>query len=324
MRASKGSAELLDLPRAGILFVMGAIALLSVQDAIIKWISGDYPVHELVFIRSPVALLLLLPIIYFEGGLSSLRSGQYRLQFLRGGLMFLASTFFFMGIAALPLADVVALTFVSPLFVAVLSVLFLGEKVGPRRWLAILVGFAGVVIMLRPGSGVFDPAGLLAIGTALCLAATSVITRRLGRTDSGSSIAFYTTLFYLISSALVGLAIGHGRLAGEGHASLQFLLRRWVVPSWTDLFLLLFVGVVGGLSFYLMSQAYRVTRATVVVPFEYIAVPLSVLWGYLIWKELPGPHTVAGIALVVGSGLYVLWRESGPVPVAATAGETGA
>ncbi len=323
MRASKGSAELLDLPRAGILFVLGAIALLSVQDAIIKWISGDYPVHEIVFIRSPVALLLLLPIIYFEGGLSSLRSGQFHLQFLRGGLMFLASTFFFMAIAALPLADVVALTFVSPLFVAVLSVLFLGERVGPRRWLAIVVGFAGVVIMLRPGAGVFDPTGFLAIVTAFCLASTSVITRRLGRTDSGSSIAFYTAIFYLVSSAVVGLAIGHGRLAGEGHASLQFLLRRWVIPSWTDLTLLLLVGVVGGLSFYLMSQAYRVTRATVVVPFEYIAVPLSVLWGFLIWRDLPGPHTIVGIVLVVGSGLYVLWRESGQAPAVGSAGELG-
>ena len=154
MRASNGSAELLDLPRAGILFVLGAIALVSVQDVTIKWISGDYPLHEIVFIRSPVALVLLLPIVYFEGGISSLHSGQFHLQLLRGGLMFLASTFFFMGIAALPLADVVALTFVSPLFIAVLSVLFLGERVGPRRWLAIVVGFAGVVIMLRPGAGV--------------------------------------------------------------------------------------------------------------------------------------------------------------------------
>ena len=297
--------------------------LLSVQDAIIKWISGKLPVNEIVFIRSPIALLLLAPIIYFEGGLPSLRSGQPRLQLLRGGLMFLAYTFFYMAIAALPLAEVVALSFVSPLFVTVLSVLFLGERVGPRRWLAIAVGFTGVVIMLRPGAGIFDPVGILVIVAAFCYAATSVITRPLGRTDSGSSIAFYTTVFYLASSAVVGLAIGHGRLAGAGHASLQFLLRRWVIPSWPDLGLLVLVGITTGLGFYLLSQAYRVTRVTAVVPFEYVAVPLSVLWGYLVWRDLPGLHTVVGIVLVVGSGLYVLWRESGRGPEESGAREGG-
>jgi S-adenosylmethionine uptake transporter len=150
-----------------------------------------------------------------------------------------------------------------------------------------------------------------------------VITRRLGRTDSGSSIAFYTTVFYLASSAVAGLAIGHGRLAGEGHASLQFLLRRWVIPSWPDLGLLVLIGLISGLGFYLFSQAYRVTRATAVVPFEYIAVPLSVLWGYLLWRDLPGLHTVVGIVLVVGSGLYVLWRESGRGPEESGAREGG-
>jgi drug/metabolite transporter (DMT)-like permease len=311
MQAGKGSTEPLDLPRAGILFVLGGIALISVQDVVIKWISGDYPVHEIVLIRSPIALLLLVPIIYLEGGLPALRSRQPRLQLLRGGLMFMAYTFFYMAIAALPLAEVVALSFVSPLFVTVLSVLVLGEKVGPRRWLAIAVGFAGVVIMLRPGASVFDPAGLLAVLAALCYASSSVITRRVGSTDSASSMAFYTTAFYLAASALVGLAIGHGQLAREGHASLEFLLRRWVLPSWPDTGWLVLVGLLAGLGFYLLSQAYRVTRATAVVPFEYVAVPISVFWGFVIWRELPGPHTVAGIVLVVGSGLYVLWRESG-------------
>lgn len=323
MRASEAPGELLDLPRTGVLFLLGAILLLSVQDVMVKWISGDYPVHEIVFVRSPVALLLLLPIVFFEGGLPSLRSGQPHLQLLRGALMFMAYTFFYMAIAALPLAEVVALSFVSPLFVTVLSVLVLGEEVGLRRWLAIAVGFVGVMVMLRPGAGVFDPAGLMVVVAALFWASTSVITRRLGRTDSGSSMAFYTTVFYLASSAVVGLAIGHGRFAGEGHASLQFLLRRWVIPSWPDLGLLVLIGLTAGLGFYLISQAYRVTRATAIVPFEYAAVPLSVLWGYLVWRELPGLHTLVGIVLVVGSGLYVLWRESRREPEVSRAREGG-
>jgi S-adenosylmethionine uptake transporter len=155
------------------------------------------------------------------------------------------------------------------------------------------------------------------IAGALCYASSSVLTRRLGRTDSGSSIAFYTTALFLVLSTAVGLAIGHGRLAGAGgaslagHASLQFLLRRWVVPTGTDLALLVVIGVIAGLGCYFFSQAYRVTRATAVVPFEYVAVPISVFWGYVIWQDLPGPHTIVGIILVVGSGLYVLWRESG-------------
>lgn len=304
------SVQLLDAPKKAIAFVFGGVLLFSLQDVAIKWISGGYPVHQIVFVRSLAALLPALLLVQIEGGLGLLRTRRPLFHLARAGTMLTAYTCFYLSVAALPLADAVAIAFVSPLFVTGLSALLLGERVGTRRWLAVLAGFAGVVIMLQPGSGVFEPAALLAVAGALAYALGAVATRRLGATERGSALAFYPMAFYLGVGALVGLAIGDGRFARSQHASLQFLLRAWTVPSWPDLAVMLLCGLFAAFGMYALSQAYRVSRVTVVAPFEYIAVPLSVVWGYLFWGDLPTGHTLLGILLVVGSGLYVLWRES--------------
>jgi drug/metabolite transporter (DMT)-like permease len=214
------------------------------------------------------------------------------------------------------------LTFSSPLFLTALSILILGERASWRRWTAVAAGFAGVVLMLRPGSSVFEPAAILAVAGAFFYALGGVQTRRIGSTESASAMAVYTTLFYLAAGSLIGLIGGRGLLATGGgsapvgsdaepvHASLQFLLRSWAMPTGLDLGRMALLGVIAALGFYFLSQAYRVARVTTVAPFEYLAVPISVLLGYLVWGDLPTGYTIAGAALVVGSGLYVLRRES--------------
>jgi drug/metabolite transporter (DMT)-like permease len=231
--------------------------------------------------------------------------------------MFMAYTCFYLALAAMPLVDTVALTFSSPLFLTALSILILGERASLRRWAAVATGFVGVLVMLRPGSSVFDPAALLAVAGALFYAVGGVQTRRLGGTESASAMAVYTTLFYLVAGGLVGLVAGQGLPAADAglggqpvHASLQFLLRPWGQPTAPDLGLMALLGVIAALGFYLLSQAYRVARVTAVAPFEYLAVPLSVALGYLVWGDVPTGYTIAGATLIVGSGLYVLRRES--------------
>ena len=306
MKDSDRPSDPLDNPRRGTAFIVAGVVVFSLQDAIIKGISGRYPVHEIVFIRSLVAIPVLLLLAHLEGGLASLRTGQGSLQLLRAISGFAAYTCFYLAVATLPLADSVTLFYSAPLFVTALSFPLLGERVRPRGWLGVCTGFVGVVIALRPGASMIDPAAVLPIVAALLYAVASIITRRLGRTDSGSSMAFYSTSFMLVAGATIGLAIGNGRWATGQHASLQFLLRAWAFPSWPDLGLIALCGVIAALGFYSLSQAYRVARAATIVPFEYIAVPLSVLWGYVFWNDLPRSHMIIGMLLILGSGIYVL------------------
>lgn len=307
----------LGAPQKGILFVVAGVTAFSMQDVAIKTMSGDYPVHEIVFIRSLVAILPIFVILQLEGGFGLLHTRRPRLHILRSGALLASYFCYYLAMAALPLADTVAIFFSAPLFVTALSVLILGERVSVRRWAAVLVGFLGVTIMMQPGAGLLDPAAALAILAALTYATGAVLTRRLGETDASAAMTFYTIVFYLTASACAGLALGRGGLAQGwkglapgSHASLQFLLRAWALPSWTDLGLMTLCGLFAALAFYCITQAYSITRATTVAPFEYVAVPLSVILGYAFWQDMPSLRTFVGMFLVVGSGLYVLRRAS--------------
>lgn len=299
-----------DAPVKGVLCVMAGIAIFSIQDVIIKSISGSYPVHQIVFFRSLVALPLLLVIAQIDGGLPQLRTRRPWAHILRGCAMLGSYTTYYLAIAALPLANAVALFFVAPLMITALSHFVLGEKAQLRRWLAVATGFVGVLVMTRPGGGTLEPAVLLAVLAALFYAISVIATRRLGATESGASLAFSVTLVYAGANGLLGVWLGDGALARDGHASLEFLLRAWLLPDWTDFALMAACGVIAAFGFYFLSQAYRLARATSVAPFEYIGLPLAALWGFLFWREVPDLSTLFGVVLIVGSGLYVLHRES--------------
>jgi len=302
-----------DHSRLGILFVVAGVSLFSVQDVIIKGISGSYPVHEIVFVRGLISAPAILLIAWLERQTAHLRTRRPGLHLLRASLFFLTYTCYYLGLATLPLADVVTLFFAAPLFVTALSVPLLGEKVRPREWLAVCAGFAGVVVAMRPGAMVIDPAAILPVLAALFYAIVCVITRRLGSTDSGSSIAFYSTTFMLVAGGAMGLLLGRGRLTAGQHASLQFLLRPWVLPSWPDLGLMALCGLIASVGYYCLAQAYRVAAAKVVAPFEYVAVPLGAVWGYMTWGDVPRAHVLLGMAIILGSGLYVLRQQRAAV-----------
>ena len=294
----------------GIACVLAGVALLSAQDATIKWLSGDYPLHQVILGRAVIAVALTLVMVRLEGGWGLLRSRRPGLHLARGLLLVVANISYFLALAAMPLAEAIAIFFVAPLFITALSVPFLGERVGPRRWLAVLAGLCGVVVMLRPGEGAINPVALLPVLAAFCYASMQILTRRLGVTDKASAMAFYVQLTFVVVSGATGLAIGDGRFAGSGEPSLEFLFRAWVWPGREDALLILLCGVLIAAAAYLLSQAYRIAEATVVAPFEYIAVPLSATWGILLWGDWPDLTAVFGIALIVGAGLLVFAREA--------------
>jgi drug/metabolite transporter (DMT)-like permease len=310
MKNLASSGEVLDAPLKGIAFLIAGVAVYSLHDVVIKWMSGDYPVHEIVFIRSLVAIVVILLIVRFEGGLESLRTRRPVVHLVRGCAFFMAYTCYYLSLASLPLAEAAALYFTAPLFLVALSVPLLREKVGVQRWLAVCIGFLGVLIILRPGASVVDPASILALLSALAYAISGVVTRRLGGTDSSSSMAFYTTVFYLSVTAVIGMVLGDGAFFSVGHDSMEFLLREWTLPSWSDLGLMALLGLIAASGFYFLAQAYRVAQATSVAPFEYFGLLLAVIWGYAFWGDFPDTYAIAGMVLVVGSGLYVLRCEA--------------
>lgn len=294
----------------GILCLVGAIAVLSASDSIIKWLSPTYALHEIMLYRGVVALAITLVFVWLEGGPSILRTRRPILHLIRGLLLVFANMFFFLGLATLPMAEAVSLFFVAPLFITALSQPVLGEQVGPMRWAAVLVGMIGVIIVLRPGSGLVSSAGLLPVAAAFCYAWLQMLTRRLGVTDKAATLSFYIQLCFVIVSAAVGVAIGDGRFSGGDNTILEFLLRAWTWPSVEHHLLLILCGTLIGLGSYLLSQAYRMAEAAAVAPFEYTGMPFAVFWGYYLWGDWPDWVTFSGAALIIGGGLIVFYRET--------------
>ena len=296
---------------AGAVWALASVFAFSTNDMLIKVLSGDYALHQIILIRSLIGMVVVLAVILpLSGGLGSVRTSRLGLHLLRGFAVVLSNLFFFMALAAMPLAEAVAIFFVCPLLISVASVVFLGETVGPRRWGAIGLGLVGVGIVLRPGSEAFQAASLLPLLAAVCYAAMHTLTRKIGATDGAGALIFYIQISFIVTSAAVGLVAGHGGWAGSGDPSLEFLLRAWVVPEWRDLAIMAFLGCASAAGGYAIGQAYRLSEAALVAPIEYVAIPMSVFWGWLIFAELPDAVAFGGIALILTAGLILVWRET--------------
>ena len=296
----------------GIFCAMAGAAILSVNDVAIKSLSGGYALHQVILTRSGISILFLLVFMGFIGGYGQILTRRPRAHLIRVSFVLLSNITYFLGLAALPLADAVAIAFVSPLVVTLLSVLVLGETVGPRRWAAVGLGMLGVIVMLRPGSGALQPAALLVFVSAFTYASTHMMTRRMRATESAATLNFYVQCGFILVSTLMGLTVGDGHLAGSADPSLAFLLRGWIWPPMADWAWFLATGLSVAIGGLMVSQAYRLCEAAVVAPFEYAAMPLAILWGLIFFDQIPDTTAWIGIALICGAGLYVLWRETMP------------
>jgi drug/metabolite transporter (DMT)-like permease len=220
-----------------------------------------------------------------------------------------------MGLAALPLADIAAIRFSGPLLITLLSVVILGEKVGPRRWLALLVGFLGVLLIVRPGSATFNLGSILILISVLFNALTVILTRKLQTNDSSATMAYYSSLVYLVAALVLAPLPAIVRDVPNAHPSIAFLIRAWSMPALIDLVIMAGLGLVWAGWMYFMSRAYSVAQASVIAPFEYVSLPINIMWGFLIWQEVPTIATLAGACLTLFSGLYLLYRERRERPV---------
>ncbi len=275
----------------GIYCMLAAVFLFSGMDALIKWASAVYPIGQIIFFRNLLAFVPVFIYVSQAGGLAVLRTRRLGGHIVRGIVGILSMVCIFSAFALMPLAEAVALALSAPIFMTALSVPLLGEQVGIRRWSAVIVGFVGVLIMTRPGTGVFQPVALLAVGGALFYALAMISIRRLGTTESSATTVFYFTLF----------------ATAAGAASLPF---QWVAPDLAGYLQLVGIGLVGGVAQLALTQAFRLAPVGLIAPFDYGALVFAVLFGYALWNEVPDAWIVAGSLVVIASGLYILYRET--------------
>jgi drug/metabolite transporter (DMT)-like permease len=278
-------------PAKGIgLMLIGGLVL-TMSDTATKWLTGSYPVGQIMAIR---ALFTLIPITLFvwqNGGLRSLRIGNFKMQFLRAACAVASSFLFVWGLVHLPLADAIALAFSGPLFVTAMASPLLGEHVGWRRWSAVCLGFVGVLVMVRPTGEAMRWAALLPLCAASMGALRDVVTRLIRMSDSPVAILAFTM-------AAVALA---------GFATLPF---GWKPVAWEDLLIMAAAGILVGSAQYLVIHAFHIAEASLIIPFKYLTLIWAALFGFMIWGHVPDQWIIAGAVLVVGSGLYIMHRET--------------
>ncbi len=273
-------------------YLMTGVACGLGLDLCAKWLLADYPLQQFVFLRSLLGLLVFIAISRWYGGLSSLKTRRWRWHALRTVLASIAMFGFFYGLTQMPLVNTLTLAFTAPLIVTALSVPILGEHVGWRRWAAVLVGFTGVLVILRPGAGLINLASLAVLAAAAAYAGLAITARKLAATETTYAMSVYV-------------------IAGPMVISLFTLpdTVSWPTPAGWFFFVLAgicsagaWVGIVGG---------YRRASPAVLAPFEYTALIGGAIAGYFIWDEVPDRYVVLGGAIIIGSGLYVVYRESG-------------
>jgi drug/metabolite transporter (DMT)-like permease len=293
----------------GVSFLVLAMLIFSLQNIAVKWIGGDYSVLEIVTFRSLIALPCTLILFRYEGKRGLPTTQRHKLEYVRGALLFLSYTTHYTGLAALPLADVESIRFSGPLMITFLSVVLLGEQVGPRRWLALIIGFMGVLFVVRPGSATFNAGSIFILMSVLFYALSVMITRKLQTTDSSATMAYYSSLVYLMGAfILLPLAIAVGEIP-DAHPSIAFLFRAWAMPTLLDWIIMSGLGLGWAIGMYFMARAYSLALASVVAPFEYVSLPINVMWGFVFWHEIPTLMTWVGAFLTLFSGMYILYRE---------------
>ncbi|MDF2234663.1 DMT family transporter [Albimonas sp. CAU 1670] len=277
-------------PAAGALLMCVGVASLSVNDAIAKTLTATYSPLQILFLRNAIALPFAIALAWATGGAGALRSHRPAAHVVRGALWIVATLLFFTSISRMGLAEATALAFVAPLFITALSALLLAEPVGWRRWLAVLAGFVGVLIVVRPGAETFRPVSLLPVATAFVYAFLMIGARWLDPRES-----VWTLLLYLTGAAalLSGMVV-------------PFV---WIPLRAQDLWLFGAIAVFGTAGMTMMTQAFRLAPAAVVAPLDYTALIWATLLGWLIWREIPDAPAVLGAAVIVASGGFVLWRE---------------
>ncbi len=278
-------------PLLGIAFMLAAMVVLPFIDVLAKKLGeAGMSILLVVWARAVFGSLLALPFALHSNGLAVLVPAQPLMHLGRAALLFSATWFFFVALTYLPIADALAIFFVNPLFVTVLSALVLGEKVGPRRWVAVAIGFVGTLIIIRPGMIELNPGTLYALAAGFTLGAFFVTTRALAGSAPATVLSLHTT--------------------GLGALVLSFVMPLvWVAPTPTEWLMLAGIGVIATFGHFLVTWAYEQAEASLLAPFAFTEIIGAVALGWWFWGHLPDQWTVVGVSILIASAVYISMRE---------------
>jgi drug/metabolite transporter (DMT)-like permease len=283
-------------PLRGIMLLVAAVSTFSILDTIAKYLSATYPVPMIVWARYVFHVLFMLFVLAHSVRWGLVRSRRPGLQVVRGLVLAASSMFFFSALARLPIAEASAITFVSPLLLTAMSVWFLRERVRLSAWVAVCVGFVGVLIIVRPGGAVFQPAALLALATAACFATYQLMTRKLAGVDS------------TIATLFIGAAVGTAVMT----LVVPFF---WKLPesAWHAL-LFVIMGILGAAGHFVLIRAFEYAPASVLAPFVYAQLVMVLLLGYLVFGAFPDAASLTGMAIIVASGVWIATHQTRVAP----------
>jgi drug/metabolite transporter (DMT)-like permease len=289
--AAPGSPDRrVERPWRGIYLTVLGTGLISVNDAAMKWVVGDHPVGEAIFVRGLFAVFPIALLMMHQGGWRAARWVSLRDQVSCAAFLVAAIFLFIFSLSRLPLATATIIIYASPLFVTALAPLLLAERVGWRRWSAVALGFAGTLLVIRPGGGDFTWLLTLPLAVALLSAVRDIVTRRLLARESALSMLVFSNLAVTLC-ALPTAAFG------------------WTALAPGDIALLALAGLGFGFGIYCLTESLRFAEASLLAPLKYSGVVWAVILGYLVWSDLPGLEVLFGAVLIVASGLFILRRE---------------
>ena len=273
----------------GFLYMFLSVCAFSFMDLIVKW-SDNYPIGEVIFFRGFFGLIPIFLLIPRERLRNFYQTKRHKLHFQRCLSGLIALIAIFTALRKLPLATVVSISFAAPIFITIMSIFFLNEKVGMYRWLAVLVGFIGIVIITEPGLNSFNIYYLYPIIFCIGLSYVAIVIRQLSLTEPIWLIGFYFSFTIMMTSFLT---LPYG----------------WIMPSLKDFILLSLVGILGGAANLLLTQSYKFSEVSLVSPLKYLSLLFAIFFGYLIWNEIPSYKTLVGASLVILSSIIIFRRE---------------
>ena len=293
----------------GILFIIIGMTLSSFQDTLIKLLSTDLSVLQIQFFRSIVGIIsiTLLQIIIRQPVI--LTTAYPTLRILRGFMFFFAFSAFYLAQSKIPIANATVLFLVSPFFISILAIFFFKAKVSYKRWITMLVGFLGVVLICQPTTGEFNFYYILPILVAAAYALIVTITKLTSDQDTLYQQLLYTYVIAALLSGLMGLFLGNGRFDTTEYSEISFVVRAWDFSSFGTVMSLVAISVIGAAALLFLLGAYRLADPSIVSPYEYTLLLWMVLWGYVFWQDVPSLSVILGMLLVVGAGLYLFYKE---------------
>ena len=296
-------------PAKGIILLLMGTLVFTIQNALIKHLIDRYSIFEIVFIRSIAAFFPMLILVHYDSGLASLKNSRLFFNLIRSILLLSSYVLYYFAISIIPLADVVALYYVLPFLVTLLSILFLKERVSMKRWLILLVGFSGVVIMLNPGEGIVSIAIIFPVMSALTYAVSIIMTRQFANRESASVMGFYLAVYSLIFSGIIGWAVKYGFEFSGLQADYSALNKQWFFPVTVDWAIFGLLGLCVTFGFYFLTEAYRIAKSSTIAPFEYSGMIPAVFIGLIFWHEIPSTSIIIGVSVLIASGVYMIKLE---------------